>query len=235
MQIQFIGSGGAFDFAYGNSAALLRCQNQTFLIDCGFTVYTRLKERNHLSDIDYVLITHLHNDHAGSLPNTLLDYTFNINPGKKLKLIYPSKKFRKQISASLDYALVDADKFIDWVSIKDLDYLDTIDTYGKHVKNFQTYGYCFREGGETYVYSGDIGDGDYIFRKLKKKKVTGATVFHDITFSHSNEHTYYSTLMKHASDYKIFGYHCDPTKNKSDNLIPLVADQPEFRLRSSFE
>lgn len=235
MQIQFIGTGGAFDPEYGNSSALLRCNDKTFLIDCGFTVYEKLKEFDLFNGIDYILITHLHNDHCGSLVNTALYYNLVSNPGKKMKIIYPSKKFRKQLRDSLNYAMVNADRFIDWVSINEVEGVYAIDTFGRHVKNYQTYGYYFREGHEVIVYSGDIGDGDFIFRKLKKKRIDNATVFHEIIFKEEADHTYYRVLMQHLPERCIYGYHCDPRRNKPDNTIPLVFDQPEFKLRPSFE
>jgi hypothetical protein len=36
--------------------------------------------------------------------------------------------------------------------------------------------------------------------------------------------------MGHLDKYRIYGYHCDPKKNKPDNRVPLVIDQPEFLL-----
>src|SRR4030095_1587723 len=67
MLLQFLGTGGAFNPEYGNSAALIRCNGKSILIDCGFTVFAKLKEFNLFNQIDYILITHLHNDHTGSL------------------------------------------------------------------------------------------------------------------------------------------------------------------------
>ncbi len=228
MQIQFLGTGGAFSPEYGNSAALIRCNGKTILIDCGFTVFAKLKEFNLLKQIDYFLITHLHNDHTGSLVNAALYYSLIIDPGKKIRVIYPSKEFRKQLRSSMNYAMVDADQFIEWVSLKKVKGIYAIDTFGKHVKNYQTYGYYFREGEEVIAFSGDIGDANFIFKWLKKKKIAHATVFHEIIFNEESDHSYYRVLMEHLSEHTIYGYHCDPNKNPPDNRVPLVFDHPEF-------
>ncbi len=51
MKIKFIGTGGAFEPRYGNSAALLEFQHKTILIDAGFTVYGRdVRQRSMIND-----------------------------------------------------------------------------------------------------------------------------------------------------------------------------------------
>jgi len=230
MQIHFLGTGGAFDPEYGNSAALVECNGKTFLIDCGFTVYATLKKFDLFNKIDFILLTHLHNDHTGSLVNALLDYNLHSSPGKKMKVVYPSKKFRKEVSRSLSFALVNTDDFVEWISIKEVEEVNAIDTFGLHVEDYQSWCYYFRERKEVLVYSGDIADGDFIFEKLKKKKIKNATVFHDIVFDKTPGHTYYPILMSHLQEQRIYGYHCDPRKNKSDNTVPLAADHPQFLL-----
>ncbi|MFI5135346.1 MAG: MBL fold metallo-hydrolase [Chitinophagales bacterium] len=228
MEIKFLGTGGAFDSEYGNSAALVRCNGKTFLIDCGFTTFATLKQFDLFGKIDFVLITHLHNDHTGSLVNTLLYYFLHVHRGEKMKVIYPTKKFKKQLSRFLSIALMNADDFVEWVPLKSVKEVQCIDTFGLHVEEYQTYSYIFREAKEVMVFSGDIGDGDFIFRKLKKKKIKSAIVFHELVFDPVPGHTLYSSLMSHQNEYRIYGYHCDPRKNKPDNTVPLVADHPEF-------
>jgi hypothetical protein len=149
----------------------------------------------------------------------------------RIIVIYPSNKFRKQISRSLSFALINTEDFVDWVSIKDVEEVNPIDTFGLHVEEYQTWGYYFREGEEVLVYSGDIGDGDFIFGKLKKKKIRNATVFHEIVFDKTPGHTHYPILMNHLDEHRIYGYHCDPRKNRSDNAVPLVADHPQFLIQ----
>ena len=230
MEIRFLGTGGAFDPEYGNSSALVQCNGKTFLIDCGFTVYPLLKQFNLFNRIDYVLLTHLHNDHTGSLVNTVLHHKLVSNPGKKMKIVYPTKKFRKQVQRMMDIALQNSDEYVEWISIEKFKELTVIDTHSRHVNEYQTWGFIFYEGNQVIVYSGDIGSGDFIFKQLKKRKIDTAMVFHEMSFKEIPGHTLYSKLIPHLNGYKIYGYHCNPRNNKADNTIPLVADLPEFLL-----
>ncbi|UUZ95900.1 MBL fold metallo-hydrolase [Paenibacillus sp. P25] len=66
LHIQMIGTGSAFAKRYYNNNALVRTEGFTLLIDCGVTAPRALYELNvPLTDIDAVLITHIHADHVG--------------------------------------------------------------------------------------------------------------------------------------------------------------------------
>ncbi|TQR28969.1 MBL fold metallo-hydrolase [Lysinibacillus sphaericus] len=67
--LKFIGSGSAFNTKLGNTSAYYKIGNQMLLIDCGSNIFHRIKEHNLLEGIEhiYVLITHTHADHVGSL------------------------------------------------------------------------------------------------------------------------------------------------------------------------
>lgn len=69
MEVLMIGTGSAFSRKYGNTSALVRLDSgYNLLIDCGFTTPTDLDKRGvKLTDIDGILITHLHADHVGGL------------------------------------------------------------------------------------------------------------------------------------------------------------------------
>ncbi|MNM72036.1 ribonuclease Z [compost metagenome] len=68
LQIQMLGTGGAFAKKYFNNNALLYTDHQTLLIDCGVTAPISLYQLGKTSaDIDAVLITHIHADHVGGL------------------------------------------------------------------------------------------------------------------------------------------------------------------------
>jgi ribonuclease BN (tRNA processing enzyme) len=68
LTLQMIGTGSAFAKKYFNNNALLRAGAFTLLIDCGITAPMALHQLNvDVADIDALLITHLHADHAGGL------------------------------------------------------------------------------------------------------------------------------------------------------------------------
>jgi ribonuclease BN (tRNA processing enzyme) len=228
MKIKFIGTGGAFEPQYGNSAALLRFQDKTLLIDAGFTVYGRLVELNLWQQPDYILLTHLHNDHCGSLANILLHrHYFGQRP--RTTILYQSEGFRQQIETFLKIQLKDPEKYADFVPVSSLPGLQVLDTFGKHSADFQSYSFIFEENGERLVYSGDLHQTNFLFAHLQTLPKMPTTVLHDVTFHQENDgHTHYTLLQPHLAAYHIFGYHCDPNSSPADNTIPLVYHQPEL-------
>lgn len=232
MKINFIGFGGAFDYQYGNSAAIIEVNNKKILIDCGHSVYPALRTKNLVDDFDYVLITHLHDDHAGSF-STLIFHRYFASGSKKIKLIYPEEKFRKILYDYLAYSNQTPEKYLDFVSINEFPEIDFIDTFGKHSTDMQTYAYIFKnDEQETIVYSGDLGDTDFLFDKLKEKRIEKATVFHDTFFSGKiNAHAYYKDIQKYASNqFKIIGYHHDPTTKPDDCKLEIVGERKDLQI-----
>ena len=75
MKLEILGTGGGNTPEYGNSSLLIWNDNETeaVLMDCGYTVYPYLKNletvsgREIISKIKTVAISHLHDDHVGSL------------------------------------------------------------------------------------------------------------------------------------------------------------------------
>jgi len=63
-----IGTGSAFSKRYYNTNALVYTEDMTLMIDCGVTAPMALHQLNKpLSEIDAILITHIHADHVGGL------------------------------------------------------------------------------------------------------------------------------------------------------------------------
>lgn len=221
MHIKFLGTGGAFDTDYLNSAALLDFRGKHILIDCGFTVYTSLIKKNLINKVDYILLTHLHNDHCGSLANLVL-YKNIIQKTSRPVILYPSEHFRKQIEEFLEIQLKDPARYVEFMSLDQWEGIRAIDTFGQHSENYQTYAYVF-DDDIRFVYSGDLGKPEALFDKLEKLPYMPTCVFHDITFEAANTgHTYYKKLFPYLIGYEMFGYHCDPTRNPPDNPIRLV-------------
>ena len=69
--IRFLGCGSAFNPLMGNTSAYFKKGDNLFLIDAGETVFSELFKRKLLAESEniYVLITHTHGDHVGSLPS----------------------------------------------------------------------------------------------------------------------------------------------------------------------
>lgn len=74
---RFLGIGSGFNTKLGNSSAFFYDDDNNFyLIDCGFDVFNKIIQFDLFKDVKNVtvFITHLHDDHIGSLA-TLLFYT----------------------------------------------------------------------------------------------------------------------------------------------------------------
>lgn len=232
MEIKFIGYGGAFDYKYGNSAALVNINNNSILLDCGHSVYPALRAKNKIDDFDYVLITHLHDDHAGSLSTVLFHRHFSFS-SKRLKLIYPEEKFRQELNSFLSFPMQKPEKYFDFIPMDEFPEMDFIDTFGRHSESMQTYSYIFKDNDKVVVYSGDLGDTDFLFKKLEEKGIEKATVFHDTYFSgRINAHAFYKDIQKYdsADNYKIIGYHHDPSQKPMDCLIETVGERQDLQL-----
>jgi len=73
LKVEVIGSGGAFDTELINSSFYITCAGTNMLFDCGYNVFPHLKEHKPeiLEEMDFVVITHLDDDHVGSLKSLL--------------------------------------------------------------------------------------------------------------------------------------------------------------------
>ncbi|AKD02406.1 MBL fold metallo-hydrolase [Pontibacter korlensis] len=228
MDIKFLGTGGAFDTDYLNSAALLEFRGMNLLIDCGFTVFPALVRKNLIQKVNHIILTHLHNDHCGSLANLLL-YKSIVEKSPKPVIIYPSEQFKQQLCVFLEIQVKDPDKYADFVPLEQFDGITCVDTYGKHSEGMQTYSYIFEDEEKRIAYSGDLSRPEVLFDRLHKMPDIKTCVFHDITFTPDNVgHTYYKKLLPYMNGVEMYGYHCDPTKNPSDNPIRLVFYQQEL-------
>lgn len=227
LDFRFIGTGGAFDLAYGNSAGLLTLGGHKVLVDCGHTVYPRLRQLGLVDWPDYVLPTHLHDDHVGSL-STLLYHRYFFTPDRRLKVLYPDDKMRDLLLGYLSYAMQDARQYAEFVPLSNIAGAEYWDTHGLHIPGMQTYAFSFSEGKQQLVYSADLGDADFIFKKLKEQKLWPDLVLHDITFYEmATAHAYYKKVMQYMDEYRIIGYHHDASQNPSDNGIELAHNTPE--------
>lgn len=91
--LNFIGIGSAFNTELGNTSAFIRRKNSMILIDCGGTIFHRLKNLRLLDGLQqlHIIITHTHPDHVGSLGEVIFftNSTLKIVP----KLYFPDKEW----------------------------------------------------------------------------------------------------------------------------------------------
>ncbi len=91
MKILQLGNGGAFNFDQTNTSFLIKAENEDLILfDCGRNVIDKLlsavvEDKIRLSDLKYVYISHMDDDHDGSL-KSLIYYMYFI-VGKKLQIL----------------------------------------------------------------------------------------------------------------------------------------------------
>ena len=150
--IRFLGCGSAFNPLMGNTSAYFKKGDNLFLIDAGETVFSELFKRKLLAESEniYVLITHTHGDHVGSLPS-ILSYTYYVL-GKKVTIVYPDKSLIQLLDLmgiSRDIYKIITDKT---VSIENV-LIQAVEV--KHEENIKCFGYILDICGKKIYYSGD--------------------------------------------------------------------------------
>jgi len=92
MDLKFIGRGAAFNTKEGNTNAYFIEGDRLFLIDCGEMAFSKLQALGVLAGVKevYVVVSHTHCDHAGSLGSLGLYCQFILRT--KLKIIVPTVK-----------------------------------------------------------------------------------------------------------------------------------------------
>ena len=142
--LTFLGS----DAGYGleNNSAYIEKDGCLTIIDCGYTVFNKVKEK--FNFINYnnieVIITHLHNDHAGSLSQLILYAYFECN--KKITIVSKCKNIRQYLNlcGTPDEA---------YEVLKETNTIKLIST--KHTPYLDAYGFVMQIDDKKIVYTGD--------------------------------------------------------------------------------
>jgi len=153
--LKFLGRNSGF---FGNNNAAYYEDGKTFwLIDCGITVFYQLVAKFDLSYYDTIniLITHLHDDHAGSLSQLLMYLGYEC--GRKANIFTPCKN----IKTRLEIAGVDP-KFYVLTHSNNIEWVET-----KHVTFLDSYGFCIKWNGRKLVYTGDTATLEPFYGILK--------------------------------------------------------------------
>lgn len=184
-----LGYGGAFATVEGNSSFLVKdmVSQKNILIDCGSLVYKELRDRELTDKIDWVYITHTHEDHIGSL-STLIYENWYIHK-KRLKILcHPD--VRHQLTAYLvtvcnhDYEHFELEYYWqdnfskDFPSLK----LEDFRTTNLHFPNLPTSGLKITILDQfEVVFSGDLGVSvaDYLDFDKTLLKEGKAVIFQD--------------------------------------------------------
>lgn len=145
--LSFIGVGNAFSYQLGNCSAFYKENDSMLLIDCGESVFESILSNELLDGIQnlYVLITHFHSDHVGSL-GSLMFYCDKIGI-KNVNVMYPDLDKVNQL-----IEIFGVNK-CNYKLIRPSD-LGIVEISQSH-SFMQCYGYVFQINGKRIYYSGD--------------------------------------------------------------------------------
>ena len=224
-RIKFVGTGGVFDYSIGNSSVIITTEQGNVLIDCGYTVYQRLDEKQLIESIDYLMITHLHGDHVGSIHPSILTLVNKYK--KRVKIIYPTKSYLLTVKSYLNYFLIDTEKYIDFVDITLLKGIGFVETSNAHVIGMPSYSYYFEFTDGIAYFSGDVGKLEFVknFVETSDKPIT---IFHETSFLKGTAHVYYKDLEDFSRGQELYAYHCNHLKAPQDCCLKFVANEEKF-------
>ncbi|MCX7606501.1 MAG: MBL fold metallo-hydrolase [Bacteroidia bacterium] len=221
--IRFLGAGGAHDLQWGNSSALLEWEGRTFLLDCGFTVYPRLVEKQLIERVDAVCITHLHDDHIGSL-SVFLYHRHFLSQLPPLPLIVGTPELYAKLHTILHFMMGEVERFARLVFPQEYAaFVQAIPTSRLHASHMPSCAYLFSSPAMHLLYSGDIAEPVPVLNDPAwLASHQPLWVFHDVAFRRTPSHCYYEALYPWLESTQLWGYHCDPAEAPRDNRIPLV-------------
>ncbi len=144
MELKFLGRDSGFG-EKNNSAYYVNGDKLT-MIDCGFSVFNIAKNTfdfNKFQSIE-IVITHLHNDHAGSLSQLILYLWFVFH--KKTTVISNCSRIKDY----LDITGTPQDAYDLKKSTSNIEFIET-----KHVAELDSYGVKIKINNKSILYTGD--------------------------------------------------------------------------------
>jgi ribonuclease BN (tRNA processing enzyme) len=142
--LTFLGSDAGF--GDNNNSAYLEIDNKLILIDCGITVFNKIKQKFDFKKYEEIniIITHLHNDHAGSLSQFILYlwYMHNVK-ATVLSACEHIKEFLTYTGTPDEsYTLLKGDSNVEFIKTE-------------HAQGMDCYGFRLKIDDKSIVYTGD--------------------------------------------------------------------------------
>lgn len=193
MKIQILGVGNAFSPELGNSSLFIEESGKGILVDAGYTVFKELKEKDLLSKINTIYITHTHGDHFGSLDTILYYLKYILN--KKVNL-YGGTNVKDVLSILDDSFFKNSNCVVNTIDEKAHLKNVTLPFFKvEHVPNDPfTFGLYFNQ----ILYSGDTWMSQLDSPFAKSAKI----IFHEVSFKEVGVHAFYERLKMYPLELK---------------------------------
>lgn len=155
--LKFLGRNAGFSGK--NNSAYFEDGKTLWLIDCGMLVFFQLVEKFDLFYYDTinVLITHLHEDHVGSLAQLLLYLGYDSRKKVKVNVISSCENMKNRMDlAGVDpnFYVLNPDVNVEWIKTRHVDFLDA-------------YGFYMNLNGKNILYTGDTATLEPFLKYLK--------------------------------------------------------------------
>lgn len=226
MQIKFLWTWGFVDTEYWDSSAMVHLNQKNILIDCWASIFRKLQEVGVRDTVDYVLLTHLHGDHIGSLFHLIAYYRGYLK--KRLKIIYCTQEHLTLLRTFMKFWFPERlEEAVEFVDIDTVAWCRCIDTFGLHFTWLSSFAYVFTEDKEEVFYSWDLWDIGVVKSYLAKLSVgIHSTMYHGVNFGRpSTSHCSYKELEElELGENKLYVYHCNPEKKPLWSRLTCVAD-----------
>lgn len=192
MELKFTGKGSAFYPTLGSTGASFVTGDHLFLLDCGESVFESLYKSGILDRVRevYVLLTHLHCDHVGSL-GSLISYCYCIRQ-QRIHVFHPSTT-----AVELLRLLGIKDSFYHYhqqfPQVEGVTVRLTAHPV-RHVDNMECFGYTVVSNGDSFYYS---GDSTQLPEDVLQDFLAGTirAVYHDVATIESGSHCNYKSLL----------------------------------------
>lgn len=214
LDLRFWGKGAAFYPLFGNTNAYFEADGDLYFIDFGESTFEkvfRAVDFSRYRDV-YVLLTHLHADHSGSLAS-LISYAYCVL-SIKVKVIHPVSS----VNDLLEIQGISADFYEYRKTLPEGLSVSARPVEVPHAPNMRCFGYVIKCGEDSLYYSGDALElPGNILESFLRGEIK--RIYHDTAGHESQTHCSYKKLeelIPSGERARVFAMHFD------DDYIELV-------------
>lgn len=189
MELKFLGRGAAFYPAFGNTNAFFTEGEDLFFLDFGESAFEKavrlldLKQYRHI----YVLLTHLHADHAGSLAS-LCSYT-HLVLGLTIYVVYPEHT----VEQLLRLEGIGKELYHYLPALPADCPVSAVPCPVQHAADMACFGYILRTAEDSLYFSGDAAQPPAdVVRQFLQGDIR--RLYHDTASHESQAHCWYKRL-----------------------------------------
>ena len=201
--LKFFGCGAAFCPAMGNTNAWFAKGSTLYMLDCGESTFEKAVRLVHPEQYEqiYVLLTHLHADHCGSLASfcSYMFYKFN----KRVRVVHPSE----DVVALLTLQATGRDAYEYFPEFPAGESIRCSFLPVKHAAGMAAFACLLSDEDETVYYSGDAAE---LLNAVREAFLAGeiTRIYHDTASHPSTFHCWYQLLADAIPPERRKDVHC---------------------------